>query len=114
MKWYLAKIVFRIISGKGDHKAQFDEQLRLIEATDRAAAFEKAKTLGKNTEESYLNQEKEIVHWKFINVEELYHLHELQDGTEIYSRIQEYEEYENHIHVINTKALHIDGIQYIK
>jgi len=114
MKWYLAKIVFRIISGKGDHKAQFDEQLRLIAAKDRATAFEKAKIIGKNTEESYLNQQKEIVRWKFINVEELYHLHELQDGTEIYSRIQEYEEVENHIHVINTKALHIGGMQYIK
>jgi hypothetical protein len=114
MKWYLAKIVFRIISGKGDHKAQFDEQLRLIEAIDRAAAFEKAKIIGKNTEECYLNQQKETVRWKFINVEELYHLHELQDGTEIYSRIQEYEEAENHIHVINTKALHIGGMQYIK
>ena len=32
MNWYLAKIVYRIICGQGNHTAQFDEQLRLIQA----------------------------------------------------------------------------------
>jgi hypothetical protein len=32
MNWYVAKLVFRVISGNGDHNAQFDEQLRLINA----------------------------------------------------------------------------------
>jgi hypothetical protein len=113
MKWYLAKIVFQIISGKGDHVAQFDEQLRLVEAVDRSSAFNKAKIIGKNAEESYLNQQKEIVRWKFINVEELYHLHELTDGTEIYSHIEEYDEPENYIRTVNTKALHICRLQHI-
>jgi len=27
MNWYLAKLVFRIICGDGDHTPQFDEQL---------------------------------------------------------------------------------------
>jgi len=112
MKWYLAKIIFRITSGNREHKAQFDEQLRLIEAVNRVAAFEKAKIIGKNTEESYLNQQKETVYWKFINVEELYHLHELTDGTEIYSRIQELDEADNYIRIINQKALHIVDMQH--
>ena len=34
MKWYLAKLVYRIICGEGNHKPQFDEQLRLIYAED--------------------------------------------------------------------------------
>ena len=31
MNWYLAKIVYRIICGDGNHTAQFDEQLRLVQ-----------------------------------------------------------------------------------
>ena len=42
MKWYLAKVVFRIICGDGEHAAQFDEQLRLIAATDIQSALEGA------------------------------------------------------------------------
>ena len=47
MSWYLAKIVYRIICGNGDHKAQFEEQLRLIEAATKGAALEKATAIGK-------------------------------------------------------------------
>ena len=32
MNWYLAKIVYRILCGEGEHTAQFDEQLRLVSA----------------------------------------------------------------------------------
>ncbi|MEJ0081220.1 MAG: DUF4288 domain-containing protein [Puia sp.] len=41
MSWYLTKIVYRIICGQGNHTAQFDEQLRLIEADNSQEAFEK-------------------------------------------------------------------------
>ena len=34
MNWFLAKIVYRIVCGKGEHTPQFDEQLRLIGAED--------------------------------------------------------------------------------
>ncbi len=47
MKWYLAKLVFRIICGEGEHTAQFDEQLRLIKANNKEEAFHKAKRVGK-------------------------------------------------------------------
>ena len=45
MNWYMAKIVFRIICGEGHHTPQFDEQLRLIGATNEEEAFEKAKAI---------------------------------------------------------------------
>ena len=38
MNWYLTKMVFRIICGDGSHKAQFDEQLRLIHANSKEDA----------------------------------------------------------------------------
>ena len=52
MNWYVAKIVFRIISGEGNHNAQFDEQLRLISAEDEHQAFEKATAIGMNNQDS--------------------------------------------------------------
>ena len=39
MNWYLAKLVFRIICGEGNHAAQFDEQLRLVNAFTKEEAF---------------------------------------------------------------------------
>jgi len=41
MNWYVAKLVFRVISGDGHHHAQFDEQLRLINADTELMALKK-------------------------------------------------------------------------
>ena len=41
MKWYLAKIVYRIICGEGNHTPQFDEQLRLIKPKMTCMLFKK-------------------------------------------------------------------------
>ncbi|MBO9570698.1 MAG: DUF4288 domain-containing protein [Chitinophagaceae bacterium] len=106
MNWYMAKIVFRIICGEGQHTPQFDEQLRLIGAQNEAEAFEKAKAIGENDQETFLNQKNQVVHWKFINVPELYKL-SLTDGAEMYSRVQETEHAGNFIDAINKKADHI-------
>jgi hypothetical protein len=46
MKWYLAKLVYRIICGEGAHTPQFDEQLRLVCAEDDLHAFQKARATG--------------------------------------------------------------------
>ena len=89
MKWYLAKIVFQIICGDGNHAAQFDEQLRLIAASDEDEAFEKAGRIGKNEQDSFYNLKEQLVRWQFVNVSELYLLSELIDGAELYSRINE-------------------------
>ena len=105
MNWYMAKIVFRIICGEGQHTPQFDEQLRLIGAQNEAEAFEKAKAIGENDQETFLNQKNQVVHWKFINVPELYKL-SLTDGAEMYSRVQETEHAGNFIDAINKKAEH--------
>src|SRR5579863_8167195 len=95
MSWYLTKIVYRIICGQGNHTAQFDEQLRLIEADNSQEAFEKASTLGQKEED------------KFINVAELYKLSGLLDGAELYSRIQETDNADLYIELTNRKAAHI-------
>lgn len=117
MNWYLTKVVFRIICGDGDHKPQFDEQLRLIRALNKEEALLKAKQLGKNEEESFFNMKQELVKWEFINVSEVYRLSTLIDGAELYSRIEERDDPDHYISVINKKADHImsqDTLEILK
>jgi hypothetical protein len=88
MKWYISKIVFQIICGNGQHTAQFDEQLRLIQAADAEAAFHKATALGRSESETFYNQKEQLVQWKFIDVSDLYPL-SLIDSGELVSKIEE-------------------------
>src|SRR5215207_499249 len=70
MKWYLAKVVYRIICGDGHHTAQFDEQLRLLTARHEEEALEKAIAIGMQEEEVFYNDRKQLVQWKFIDITE--------------------------------------------
>jgi hypothetical protein len=104
MKWYLAKLVYHIVCGNGSHAAQFDEQLRLIAACDEDQAFEKALVIGKGEEETFFNCKQQLVRWQFVNILELYHLHELIDGAELYSRINEVDDEEAYTSFVHRKA----------
>ena len=104
MKWYLAKIVFQIVCGDGNHMAQFDEQLRLIAACNEDEAFEKAAGIGKNEEDNFFNLRQQLVRWQFVNVSELYYLSELIDGAEMYSRINEVDDAEAYITSVHRRA----------
>ncbi|MGZ5134344.1 MAG: DUF4288 domain-containing protein [Flavitalea sp.] len=107
MAWFLAKIIFRIVCGNGEHTPQFDTQLRLINADDETQAFTKARAIGEKEESAFLNQNEKLVQWKFINVCELYKLTALIDGAELYSRVQEIDDADLHIGIVNKKAAHI-------
>jgi len=104
MHWYLAKMVFRIICGDGNHTAQFDEQLRLLSAGSKEEAFHKAQVLGMKEEDMFFNHHRQMVQWRFISVSEIYRLHELIDGAEIYSRIEEKESADQYLDIIYKKA----------
>ena len=107
MNWFLAKIIFRIVCGNGEHTPQFDKQLRLVHADDETKAFEKARQIGEKEQVSFLNQQDQLVQWKFINVSELYKLSALIDGAELYSRVQEVDNAELYTDLVNKKAAHI-------
>jgi len=107
MNWYLAKMVYRIICGDGEHTPQFDEQLRLIKAEDEFHAFQKAQLIGEREQDNFLNASQKPVHWKFIDVSELHKLDDLIDGAEMYSRICEDEDADIFINVTHLKAAHI-------
>jgi hypothetical protein len=104
MKWYLAKMVYQIVCGDGQHTAQFDEQLRLIVANNEDEAFEKALSFGRKEQESFLNQKNQLVRWQFVNVPELYRLSKLIDGAEIYSRINEVDDAEAYTTFVHRRA----------
>lgn len=103
MKWYISKLIFQIICGDGNHTAQFDEQLRLVQADDEDSAFEKASALGAAETDSFYNQRNQLVQWKFINISELYKL-SLIDGAELHSKISEAEDAFDYTSLVNAKA----------
>ena len=86
MTYFLAKLVFRIVCGSGQHTAQFDEQLRLVYAEDELHAFHKARLLGDN---DCLQKNIAGVQWKFIDVCELHALVAPTDGAEVFGCIKE-------------------------
>jgi hypothetical protein len=104
MNWYLAKLVFRIICGDGNHTAQFDEQLRMISADNHAEALQKSINLGEDENDVFFNQQEQLVHWQFVTVCELYSLGELSDGIELYSRVEETGDPDNYLRFIQAKA----------
>jgi hypothetical protein len=91
MEWFMAKIVYRIITGAGNHMAQFEEQLRLIQATHISKALQKATEIGRKGEDFFYNQQLQLVQWQFLNVTELKPLQHLNDGIELYTRIEEHD-----------------------
>ncbi len=104
MKWYLAKIVYQIVCGNGDHPAQFDEQLRLIYANTEQEAFTKGCDVGKKEEETFYNQRQQLVTWRFINVSEIHSLSPLTDGAEVFSRINEVDDADAYCSFVHIKA----------
>ena len=104
MNWYLTKIVFQIICGDGTHTAQFEEQLRLIQAADPTAAVKKAEHIGKQEEQSFLNYVQQPVSWKLIAVTDIYAFAAEIDGAEIFSRISEEEQAASFIHSMQLRS----------
>ncbi|MES2647256.1 MAG: DUF4288 domain-containing protein [Bacteroidota bacterium] len=105
MAFFLAKIIYQVICGDGDHTPQFDEQFRLIASGDYTTAINKAKMIGLQEQHSFYNQKQKLVQWKFIDVCELYIIDDYADGTEIISTIRERYDAHFYIEEVHQKAL---------
>jgi hypothetical protein len=103
MNWYLAKLVYRFICGNGQHTAQFNEQLRLINAEDSLHAFYKARLIGDREATTYSN-DKVSLRWKFIDVTEIIPVGEMSDGAEVWSGCVEDADPELYIRSIRQQA----------
>lgn len=111
MQWFLARIVYRIICGNGNHKPQFDEQLRLVAATSSIEAFHKATLMGQNGSDTFYNQNRQLVQWEFINIDALHPLENLEDGVELYSSVREVDNAEAFITFVQHKATQLRSME---
>ena len=109
MKRYLIKLMFNINIDNGNHASQFDEQVRIIESNNMEGAFYKARGMGKKEEETFVNKDNEMVHWKFIDVTEIYELDHLKDGEQVYSNTHEKDDTKSFINYVRQKAMHIQA-----
>ena len=107
MTWYLAKLVYQITCGVGNHTPQFDEQLRLIYAEDYLHAFHKARLIGDMEFGTCCSNLSIAVQWKFIDVSELLPLANLIDGAEIYAAVREEEDAEMYIRTTQKRAVQL-------
>ena len=107
MEWYVAKMVYQVVNTKKSHAPQIDEQYKLIQADDRAWAWEKANILGKLGECKLEGIKQESVQWKFINVVDLFEIGELKDGVELFSGTDEPEDIEEYMAVSGMRAKRI-------
>lgn len=104
MSWFLVKIVFRIICGNGKHTAQFEEQLRLIQANDASEAIQKAKAIGEAEQITFLNHAQQTISWKLIAVTDVYPFCADMDGAEIFSCTKEEEQPASFIYNMQLRA----------
>jgi hypothetical protein len=110
MNWYITKIVFQVIFQGREEVAEFDEQLRIIAATSKEEAFNKARQIGMAEEGSIANvKNRQLISWKFINVSTLYQLKELLDGAEICSATCKPDCASAYIDTVHKKAAHIQN-----
>ena len=102
MNWYMAKLVYRIVCGNGQHAPQFNEQLRLITAEDPLHVFYKARLIGERETTAF--QDKVPVKWKFIDVTEILPIEKFNDGAEVWSCVNEDSDAETYIRNTQQKA----------
>jgi len=105
MQQYISKIILQIISGDGIHTPQFDEQLIIISAKSKIEAFSEAKRIGMEKEESFLNDDNELVRWKFIGVDHLKEIKLDDNGAELYSSVREVDNPQHYISMIQFREL---------
>lgn len=89
MQWFLAKIIFRIVTPLESSLGQFEEKLRLVHASNKADALQKATVWGGNEESEFVNSTGKKIGWEFIAVSELRLIPEIADGIELDSHLEE-------------------------
>ncbi|MES2513626.1 MAG: DUF4288 domain-containing protein [Bacteroidota bacterium] len=89
MKWFAVKYIYQIISGEGNHRPQFDEQIRLLISESSSDALFKAQALARKFHQTFLNFRGEEVIWKFIGIADLHEIQDPHDGLEVASVIHE-------------------------
>ena len=104
MNWYIVKIIYQIIAGDGTHTPQFDEQYRIIKADEMEWALEKAQVIARLGQCLFQNDKDETVQWKLVAVEDVQLLGEMDDGTLIYSRVEELKDAQEYVSLTSERS----------
>lgn len=99
MEWFLVKVCFRVIYGNGNHKAQFNEQVRLVFAGNLAEAVEKLKRIAINEAQDIICP----VNWQLVAVTEVMAISEEADGAEISSVFSETDDADEFMYLLKKK-----------
>ena len=109
MNWYLVKLIFSLDGYNDAKNAQFDEQLRLINATNEEAAYFKAKQMGKQFQSTFSTENGNLLSFNFIDVSEVIKVEQLSDGVEIYSNTIETHDKKTFIQSVIQKGMAIQS-----
>lgn len=89
MKWFVARYIYQIVTGDGNHAPQFDEQLRLVVSADKGEALCKAESQAESFHNPFRNCLGDMVTWNFICIADLYEIQSPTDGAELASVLHE-------------------------
>lgn len=105
MKWFLVKYIYQIVSGEGNYNAQFDEQLRLMQAANVNDALKKAEEQADGFQPPFKNCKGEVVSWKFICIADLHEIQMPEDGAEVTSILHEPDDVPAFLNTIEQRKL---------
>lgn len=91
LAWFVVTIVLKCRIAEGPMMSgewRCSQDIHLVRAANREAAYERALEIGKSQETSYLNAQGELVKWEFVGLENVEELASrvIRDGVEIWSR----------------------------
>lgn len=89
-RWYVAKLILLCrVDNDCEGPWTCEEQIRVLQAIGKGAAYEKAVILGKSAEHSYRNAADQEVVWEFLGISNMDELSEggIIDGSEITARL---------------------------
>lgn len=104
MNWFIVKIVYEIVCGEAKQGAQFDEQLRLVNADGLTMAYRLGCEIGLQEALNFRNDKLQLVEWKFLAVPEIYPIQNYMHGAEIFSRIREVDHVQQYKEVLLNRA----------
>ena len=99
MEWFFIKLCFRVICGNGNHKPQFNEQVRLVSAGNMEEAVVKVKRIAAMEAQAVISP----VQWQLVAVTEVMLFSEAADGAEISSVFSETDEADEFMYLLKKK-----------
>lgn len=90
MNPYTAQIIYRIKCESCAIVEQYDEQWRLLFATDERDALYKARVIAKKEETTFVDRHGRTVTWELISVKDIQAI-ELEHGALLFSSVKEVE-----------------------